>query len=194
MTFIVRTLPQIPTHELSTSNHCYPPSPSTVQPPPATTTTITTQPPAQLNNNHPKSNKTASSTTQNTSITRFLLSPSIPSPVLPTAGLSVFLNRALAIFSPPIRARVSFYLTPVYSPGETSSPPLLSFVEQTSTFSVATAGTLTIDKAFEQKMGVETAFWVAVSLAYLEFLSDRDVSLPLFFSVRPMNLILISII
>ncbi|GJJ07741.1 hypothetical protein Clacol_001946 [Clathrus columnatus] len=173
LTFVVRTPPPklldgVPT---SSSTHSYPPSPS-IQSPTIRTPSITSPPPIKINELNVKLNKSIPSPT-NVNVTRFLLSPSLPLPISPTAGVGGFLSRTLAFLSPPIKAHVSFSLAPVSAQGEPSSP-LLTFVEQTSTFSVATAGILAIDKTIERQMGIESTFWVAVSLAYLEFLSDRD--------------------
>ena len=53
--------------------------------------------------------------------------------------------------------------------------PLLTFTDRTPTFSVLTTGLLEINKGLERQMGIDPAFWVAVALAYLEFLTERDV-------------------
>lgn len=38
------------------------------------------------------------------------------------------------------------------------------------------AGTLSVDEEAIRSLGVEMGFWVAASLAFLEYLQDRDVS------------------
>ncbi|KAF8658424.1 hypothetical protein AX16_001975 [Volvariella volvacea WC 439] len=54
-------------------------------------------------------------------------------------------------------------------------PPTLIFHDQTPTFTAyAITGLLEIDKGEEQFLGVDTAFWVTIALAYLEFLEDRE--------------------
>jgi hypothetical protein len=40
----------------------------------------------------------------------------------------------------------------------------------------AITGLLEIDKAAERMLGVQSSFWVAVALTYLDFLEDRQVS------------------
>lgn len=42
--------------------------------------------------------------------------------------------------------------------------------------SLATKGTLELDEKLVDIVGMEPSFWVAVALAYLEFLEDREVS------------------
>jgi hypothetical protein len=86
-------------------------------------------------------------------------------------------SRVLSFLTPtlPIRAAHSFSLVPASIPGDISTP-LLTFTELTSTFSVATTGVLEVNRGLERQMGVDPAFWITVTLAYLEFLADRDVS------------------
>src|SRR5258706_16329962 len=70
-----------------------------------------------------------------------------------------------------------FYIVP-----ETASSPSLSpivFTDSTPVLSAIPSGTLTVDEQEIRVLGVEMAFWIAVSLAYLDYLRDRDVSLPL---------------
>ncbi|THV02620.1 hypothetical protein K435DRAFT_338796 [Dendrothele bispora CBS 962.96] len=52
--------------------------------------------------------------------------------------------------------------------------PLLTFHDRTSTFTIRSlSGLLEIDQEEEQILGIDTSFWVAVALTYLDFLSDR---------------------
>lgn len=37
-------------------------------------------------------------------------------------------------------------------------------------------GLLEIDEEEEKLLGVQTSFWIAIALTYLEFLGERDVS------------------
>jgi hypothetical protein len=46
-------------------------------------------------------------------------------------------------------------------------------------------GLIEIDRIQESLLGIETSFWVAVALAYLEFLQERDVRLPHLFPCLP---------
>ena len=67
-----------------------------------------------------------------------------------------------------------FYLVP-----ETSlnpSIPLIVFTDSTPVLSAIPSGTLTVDEQEIRGLGVEMTFWIAVSLAYLDYLRDRDVS------------------
>lgn len=53
-------------------------------------------------------------------------------------------------------------------------PPLISFTDTTPLLRATPSGTLSIDVETIKHLGVEMAFWVAVSLAYLDFLRERD--------------------
>lgn len=55
--------------------------------------------------------------------------------------------------------------------------PLLTFHDRTPILTVRSiTGLLEIDQTEEKLMGVQTSFWIAVALTYLEFLEERDVS------------------
>jgi len=67
-----------------------------------------------------------------------------------------------------------FYIVP-----ETTlnpSLPLIVFTDTTPVLSAIPSGTLTVDEQEIRALGVEMAFWIAVSMAYLDYLRDRDVS------------------
>ncbi|EIW74808.1 hypothetical protein CONPUDRAFT_140266 [Coniophora puteana RWD-64-598 SS2] len=54
-------------------------------------------------------------------------------------------------------------------------PPLLTFHDQTPVWTVrSVTGLLEINRAEERVLGVDTSFWIAAALTYLEFLEDRD--------------------
>lgn len=56
--------------------------------------------------------------------------------------------------------------------------PFLTFHDRTPMLTVRSiTGLLEIDQTEEMSMGVQTSFWVAVALTYLEFLEERDVSI-----------------
>jgi hypothetical protein len=59
-----------------------------------------------------------------------------------------------------------------------SSPaPLLTFEDTTPVFSVSSStGVFEIHLDDIGKLGVDLGFWIAVALAYCEFLGDREVS------------------
>jgi len=59
--------------------------------------------------------------------------------------------------------------------------PLLVFHDQTPVLTVRLlTGTLEIEKTEEVLLGVDTSFWIAVALTYLEFLQEREVSVIFF--------------
>jgi hypothetical protein len=54
--------------------------------------------------------------------------------------------------------------------------PLLTFHDQTPVLTVRSfTGLLEIEKSEEVLLGVDTSFWVAVALTYLEYLEEREV-------------------
>lgn len=54
--------------------------------------------------------------------------------------------------------------------------PLLVFHDQTPVLTVRSlTGLIELDKAEESYLGVDTSFWIAVALTYLEFLEEREV-------------------
>lgn len=58
--------------------------------------------------------------------------------------------------------------------------PLLIFHDTTPILTVGSVtGLLEIDRAEERILGVDTSFWIAVGLTYLEFLEEREVCLVL---------------
>jgi hypothetical protein len=55
--------------------------------------------------------------------------------------------------------------------------PLLTFHDRTPVLTVRSlTGLLEINQSEEILLGVDTSFWIAVALAYLEFLEEREVS------------------
>ncbi|KAF8497359.1 hypothetical protein JB92DRAFT_2834431 [Gautieria morchelliformis] len=71
---------------------------------------------------------------------------------------------------------LSFTLAPSSPQVGNMAVPLLTFTHRMPTFSMLTMGLLEINKGIErqQQLGVAPRFWVAVALAYLEFLTERD--------------------
>ena len=56
-------------------------------------------------------------------------------------------------------------------------PPLLVFHDRTPFLTVRSlTGLIEIDDTEEQLLGVDTSFWIAIVLTYLEFLEEREVS------------------
>jgi len=55
--------------------------------------------------------------------------------------------------------------------------PLLVFHDRTPVLTVRSlTGLIEMDRAEESYLGVDTSFWIAVALTYLEFLEEREVS------------------
>ncbi|CAG8746451.1 793_t:CDS:2, partial [Acaulospora colombiana] len=65
------------------------------------------------------------------------------------------------------------------APRETqiTSLPFIAFTDSTPVLRATPSGTLSVEMDVVRNLGVEMAFWVSVSLAFLEFLRDRDVSI-----------------
>ncbi|ETW79617.1 hypothetical protein HETIRDRAFT_452741 [Heterobasidion irregulare TC 32-1] len=70
---------------------------------------------------------------------------------------------------------------PAPEPAPRPPPPaLLTFADTTPVFTVrSSSGVLELRADALAALGVDAAFWVALALAYADFLGDRDVSLPL---------------
>ncbi|KAG0698958.1 hypothetical protein DFH29DRAFT_938761 [Suillus ampliporus] len=129
---------------------------------------------------------------QATTISQFLLAPhSTPHIPGPQPGEQTsFMTRALSMFksSRPSHA-ASFTLIPFNQPSPqppgaghrlsqiipVTPTPLLTFHDRTPVLTAASVtGLLEIDRAEERILGVDTSFWIAVALAYWEFLEDRE--------------------
>ena len=129
-------------------------------------------------------------------ITQFLLAPH-STPHIPSSQQADLFSRAMTLFKnhKPSHS-LSFTLTSVdnirriqQAPGPSQTnqglswipatpTPLLVFHDTTPVMTVrSTTGLLEINRAEERVLGVETSFWIAVSLTYLEFLEDKEVSL-----------------
>ncbi|KAF9545680.1 hypothetical protein CPC08DRAFT_716139 [Agrocybe pediades] len=56
-----------------------------------------------------------------------------------------------------------------------TAPPLLTFTDHTPLLTVRSlTGLIEVDEAEERRLGVDGSFWIAVALAYLEFLEERE--------------------
>ena len=142
-----------------------------------------------------------------TRITQFLLaphsSPHVPGPQ-PGEERSL-LTRALSLFQNHRPSHsASFTLCALDRPGcaspeagPSSQPrqrlsqlipnvpkPLFTFHDRTPLLTIGSVtGLLEIDRAEERILGVDTSFWIAVALTYLEFLEEREVRLTLRFDL-----------
>lgn len=140
-----------------------------------------------------------------TQVTQFLLSPHSTQPVQPTSNsifaraLSVLKNHrpshsnSFTLSRIPVTTNTPLSPPPPYvgtpgTPAEISQtstanlsvappPPVLVFHDRTPVLTVRSlTGLIEIDRTEEQLLGVETSFWIAVALTYLEFLEERGVS------------------
>ncbi|KAJ7278933.1 hypothetical protein C8J57DRAFT_1502771 [Mycena rebaudengoi] len=73
--------------------------------------------------------------------------------------------------------------SPMPSPAESTvslaavppAPPLLAFHDRTPIMMVRSiTGLIEVDQAEERSLGVESSFWIAVALTYLEFLQEKE--------------------
>lgn len=185
LSFSVRTFESFPPPsdvELSTTDvqitvteHSYPPNPPHL---PSRSSSQTLTVPSQ---EQTKAQISTLPSPKSCMIRQFILTPSLLAPA--STGAGTLFSRALSYITPklPIRATYSFSLFPI-SPVSGSTSPLLTFTDRTSTFSVATTGLIEVNKGMERQLGINPSFWIALALAYLEFLADRDVSLSLVFT------------
>jgi len=131
-----------------------------------------------------------------TQITQFVLTPSSVQPIQQSANSSFFarafsilkshqpshsnsftLSRLLASSPPPYASSVP--LVPEVASADNVPlplhPPLLVFHDRTPFLTVRSlTGLIEIDKTEEQLLGVDTSFWIAMVLTYLEFLEERE--------------------
>ncbi|KAF8905424.1 hypothetical protein CPB85DRAFT_1376815 [Mucidula mucida] len=155
--------------------HSYPPTPPPPRPPSLTVT--------------PASPRSSTSTVEPrlaaTQICEFIMSPSSAPPTKPED--TSFLSRALtALMNHTPSNSNSFSLCRVSSapppyaaadpvPRSSLCAPLLVFHDRTPLLSFGSrTGTIEIDKAEERLVGIDTSFWIAVALTYLEFLAERE--------------------
>jgi hypothetical protein len=56
-----------------------------------------------------------------------------------------------------------------------SPTPLLLFHDRTPVYTVRSVnGLIEIDQLEERSLGVQTSFWIAIALTYLQFLEERE--------------------
>jgi len=178
----------------SASIHSYPPTPTT-------TASDGKRSSSSSFSSYPRQKPFRSSLTPiPTQITQFVLAPSSTQPIQPTANV---FTRALSILKShqPSQSN-SFTLSRLLAPSPLSSPPpyastvalgpdaastdnvplplhppLLVFHDRTPLLIVRSlTGLIEVDKAEERLLGVDTSFWIAIVLTYLEFLEEREVS------------------
>ena len=139
-----------------------------------------------------------------TQITQFVLVPSSIPPMQQQPANISFFTRAFSILkshqpshsnsftlsrllvlnplsSPPPYASSVPLVTPEVASTDNAPlplhPPLLVFHDRTPFLTVRSlTGLIEIDDTEEQLLGVDTSFWIAIVLTYLEFLEEREVS------------------
>jgi len=194
--------PKLSTDTDSTLVHSYPPSPpapSVVLQPPSPTSID-----AKLEEISSPRTKTLQHRQPPSQISQFILAPHssahVPQPDTSffTRALSAFKNSkpshsssfTLCPLSPPATSPTTTAVTkaPPAGPALSSAPsghhflhlpprpiPFLTFHDRTPILTVRSiTGLLEIDQTEEKAMGVQTSFWIAVALTYLEFLGERD--------------------
>ncbi|KAF7329777.1 hypothetical protein MKEN_00241000 [Mycena kentingensis (nom. inval.)] len=84
---------------------------------------------------------------------------------------------SLAASSPPTspsQTALTVLPSPPLQP-QRAQPPLLTFTDRTPTMTLhAVTGLLEVSAAEERMLGVESSFWIAVGLTYLEFLQEKE--------------------
>ncbi|KAI0790182.1 hypothetical protein BC629DRAFT_1582130 [Irpex lacteus] len=118
-------------------------------------------------------------------ITPFILTPHSHAHIPEQKELSVFARMMSALKNSAPSHSSSFTLSPL--PNATSTPsssgpspsatpvPLLTYHDRTPAWKVSsTQGTLEMDTQQERDLGVHPSFYIAVALAYLDFLTERE--------------------
>ncbi|KAF7370319.1 hypothetical protein MSAN_00663300 [Mycena sanguinolenta] len=132
-----------------------------------------------------------------TQVTDFVLAPYVGEPVQP-AQMWFFQRAYSMIRSSTAALSYSFTLSrvgmppsspsdaaasPLPSPADSTVslaapvalPPLLTFHDRTPVMMVSTVtGLIEVDQAEERLLGVDSSFWIAVALTYLEFLQEKE--------------------
>ncbi|KAJ6507492.1 hypothetical protein DFH09DRAFT_281281 [Mycena vulgaris] len=182
-------IPTVPEAEAraSTSNvHSYPPTPPAaivVQPPtPSSVQAKLEQAQGKQRHNPPP-----------TQVTQFVLAPYAADTLKPEQ-MSYFQRALSVIKSHSAGPSYSFalarvpsiplpYTSPITSPVDptvslathATTPPLLAFHDRTPVMMVRSiTGLIEIDPVEERALGVESSFWIAVALTYLEFLQEKE--------------------
>ncbi|KAJ7657776.1 hypothetical protein DFH06DRAFT_454127 [Mycena polygramma] len=183
----IPTVSDASTRVSTSTAHSYPPTPPpavVVHPPtPASVTAKLEQAQGKQRHQPPP-----------TQVTEFVLAP-YTSEVLKPEQMSFFQRALSAIKSQTAGPSYSFTLarvtpptspappTPIPSPVDSTVPlaaplalpPLLTFHDRTPTMTVGTVtGVIEIDQTEERTLGVDSSFWIAVALTYLEFLQEKE--------------------
>lgn len=118
-------------------------------------------------------------------VTPFLLTPHSHPHVPPQQQLSVFARMMSALKNSTPSHSASFTLSPVpqlaQARSDDSAPAvtpttLLTFHDRTPVFTIGSMnGLLELNTQLAKDLGVQTSFYIAVALTYLEFLTERDV-------------------
>ncbi|KAI0728810.1 hypothetical protein C8Q72DRAFT_832089 [Fomitopsis betulina] len=127
-------------------------------------------------------------------ITHFALSPQSRTTPQQAERASMFTRMFSALKANSLAHSYSFTLSPIPDPWAAPSPttpgryreaapatpvPLLSFIDRTPVWTAnSVTGGIEIDMKLVRSLGVETSFYLAVALTYLDFVSDREVSCP----------------
>ena len=155
-------------------SHSYPPTPSSSEDP--STYPLDSKPhnSASVHPNPPMHRRSC--------VIKILLSPHSTASQHAAENQSIF-NKALSLLrnhKPSHSA--SFTLCALFPDTEAASSvdtsvPLVTFHDRTPVFTFhATTGILEINRDLEAALDIDRSFWVAASLAYMDFLRDREVS------------------
>ncbi|KAF9516727.1 hypothetical protein BS47DRAFT_1340619 [Hydnum rufescens UP504] len=131
------------------------------------TTSCSPPPPFGASQSHTQSHPvplTTASPQVHSELTRFLLAPAPP----PKSNRLSFLPSAVS--SSLMGRHKSFVIR------TRSIPPVLTFTDTTSLLigSGVASGIIELDHGVARALGVEPSWWIAVALAYVEFLDERD--------------------
>ncbi|KAH9919030.1 uncharacterized protein B0H18DRAFT_1122727 [Fomitopsis serialis] len=123
-------------------------------------------------------------------ITHFVLSPQSRVTPQQAERSSLFTRMFSALKTNAPAHSYTFALSPIPDPWAPSTPsaqgqyrdaapstpiPLLTFFDQTPVWTVnSVSGVIEIDMKLVRSLGVETSFYIAVALTYLDFVSDRE--------------------
>ena len=183
---------------LEIASHEYPPTPPPLAPSVVVHPPSPRSVPPKLNGIDfkppPGRNAAASAGPPKPPITHFALSPQSRTTPQQAERASMFTRMFSALKANSPAHSYSFTLSPIPDPWAAPSPvtpgryreaapatpvPLLSFIDRTPVWTAnSVTGVIEIDMKLVRSLGVETSFYLAVALTYLDFVSDREVSYP----------------
>ncbi|KAG8931512.1 hypothetical protein FRC02_002637 [Tulasnella sp. 418] len=159
----------------ASNEHSYPPAPSPVRSLRDSISAASVSSSSRLDDTLspiPRESSTTSSPGPSRSpsqITHFLISPHLP----PTSHQNPAESSSSKIFG-VIQRMFTGGVGKSFSIQTPALPPILRFHDTTPVLSVRTTGVIELDEGVARVLGVDLSFYIAMALAFLEYLSDKE--------------------